>query len=148
MENCNEICDNIFVGNKLSLENPHQYSLIINCTPSIPFPLCNTEYIRVAVNDHVTSNNDMFAILYNNGILERIKHHADNNNSILINCNQGIQRSSAVCACYLVKYLSFTPMKAINHIKSKRPIAFQDNINFLETIKKFNTKKYKNIKID
>ena len=28
--NCDEICNNIYVGNKLSLENPHTYSLIIN----------------------------------------------------------------------------------------------------------------------
>jgi protein-tyrosine phosphatase len=142
--NCDEICNNIYVGNKLSLENPHTYSLIINCTKSIPFPPCNTEYIRVPINDHPDSNKEMFDTLISNGILEKIKYHVEKNNNILINCNLGIQRSCAVCACYLVKYLKYTPMKAVHHIRSKRPIAFSDSVNFLDTIKKFNTKKHKN----
>ena len=48
-----------------------------------------------------------------------------------------MQRSCAVCACYLIKYHKMKPNEAINYIKSKRPIAFFGNVNLLSTIEQF-----------
>ena len=61
-------------------------------------------------------------------------YYIRNKRSVLVHCSMGIQRSCALVACYLVKYNGWTPTEAINYIKSKRPIAFFGNINFLETI--------------
>ena len=143
MQNCDEICNNLFVGNRQSLYNPYNYSMIVNCTPCLPFPECHSEYSRVSIHDHPDNSNQLVDILYNTPVLERINYHMINGGSVLINCNQGMQRSCAVCACYLIKYQGFTPMKAVNFIKSKRPQAFANQINFIQAIKKFNGKKYK-----
>lgn len=48
-----------------------------------------------------------------------------------------MQRSCALCACYLIKYHKMKPIEAINYIKSKRPIAFFGNVNLLSTIEQF-----------
>lgn len=143
MQNYNEIIPNIYVGNKHSLEHSHIFSLIINCTTTIPFQSSMPEMIRISIDDDPSNSNLLFNILHNQKILEKIHKYEKIGEKVLINCSQGIQRSCAVCACLLVLYKNYTPMKAIKFIKRKRPLAFNGSANFITVIKKFNTKKYK-----
>ena len=143
MQNSDEICNNLFVGNRQSLYTPYVYNMIVNCTPSLPFPEINAHFLRVPVKDHPNNSNTMVNILHNDGILDKINECIINGENVLINCNQGIQRSCAVCACYLVKYHGYTPLKAVKYIKLKRPQAFDGQVNFIDAIRTFNSRKYK-----
>ena len=143
MQNYDEIIPNIYVGNRHSLDHSHNFSLIINCTQSVPFQSSMSEMIRISVQDDPSNSNELFKQLYEGNILEKIYNHEKSGSKVLINCSQGSQRSCAVCACLLVQYKNYTPMKAVNFIKERRPLAFNGSINFMSVIKKFNTKKYK-----
>lgn len=143
MQNCDEICNNLYIGNRQSLYMSQTFDMIINCTPSLPFPDISKECVRISIHDHPDNGDMLFDILHNNKILHKINNCINNNQTVLINCNQGIQRSCAVCACFLVVFQGFTPMKAVNYIKSKRLQAFDGQINFINVIRKFNTRKYK-----
>lgn len=143
MQNYDEIIPNIYVGNRHSLDHSHNFSLIVNCTTTVPFQSSMSEMVRISVDDDPSNSSEMFNILHNENILQKIYNHERLGQKVLINCSQGIQRSCAVCACLLVTYKNYTPMKAVNFIKEKRPLAFNGSINFISVIKKFNTKKYK-----
>ena len=130
-----KIIEYLFVGNTKSLEI--NYDMIVNCTKDIPFPITispNTKCIRLPVNDTPDECNKFLHEINNTYVLEHMDYYIRNKRSVLVHCSMGIQRSCALVACYLVKYNGWTPTEAINYIKSKRPIAFFGNINFLETI--------------
>ena len=145
MQNYSEIVQNVFVGNKHALDHSHNFSLIINCTHSIPFQPSLSEFIRISINDREQDYDLMFHAILSNNILSKIYEHS-REGKVLINCNQGQQRSCALCACYLICYYRYTPDRAIKYIKQKRPLAFDGSVNFMKTIKKFNNKKYKVMK--
>lgn len=145
MRNYDEIVPNVYVGNRHALDHSHNFSLIVNCTSTIPFQYTVNEMIRISVEDDPSQSNELFVHLYDNGILEKIYSHVSQGMNVLINCSQGVQRSCAVCACLMVSYMNYTPMKAVKHIQEKRPVAFCGSINFLTTIKKFSNKRYRAI---
>ena len=67
-------------------------------------------------------------------VLDEMHNTLQNKKSVLVHCHQGIQRSCAITACYLVKYHNMTPNRAIEYIKSKRNVAFYYGANFKKTI--------------
>ena len=135
MENCNEIVNYLYIGNKHALENFYDYELIVNCTPNIPFPSSHNKHIRIPIMDASSEESNLFNIIQSNNILEEINEYVSGGQNVLVNCNQGKQRSCAVVACYLIKYHNYSPTKAIRIIQYKRPQAFVGSINFINTIK-------------
>jgi predicted protein tyrosine phosphatase len=139
MENpVDEIIEYLFVGNAKSFEL-QKYSLIVNCTKDIPFPTSatTTQCIRLAVNDNPDECNKFLYEMHNMCILEHIEYHIKHKQSVLVHCSMGIQRSCALVACYLIRHYQWTPTEAIVYIKSKRPIAFFGQCNFLQAIDDF-----------
>ena len=49
----------------------------------------------------------------------------------------GQQRSCAVIACYLIKYNNMNAHTAIEYCKKKRQMAFFGQVNFMDTIMKY-----------
>ena len=138
MENSfDEIVDYLFVGNYKTLEL-QKFDMIVNCTKNIYFPThYNVMCIRISVNDSPDECNKLLYEINNTLVLEHMNYYIRNKRSVLVHCSMGIQRSCALVACYLIKYYGWTPTEAIEYIKTKRPIAFFGNINFLETIENF-----------
>ena len=141
MENLfDEIIEYLFVGNAkaLELELTKKYDMIVNCTKNIQFPTnYNVKCIRLPVNDNPDECNKFLYEIHNTCVLEHIEYHIKNKQSVFVHCNMGIQRSCALVACYLMKYYHWTPTETITYIKSKRPIAFFGQCNFLQTIDDF-----------
>ena len=128
-----KIIHNLYVGNKYSPNK--NYDLIINCSTNLPFVINNT--IQVNLKDNPNEANNMYNQLIEKNVLEEIHIALQDDKKVLIHCHMGMQRSCAVTACYLIKFLDFTVEEAINYIKSKRKIAFFFKVNFIETILKF-----------
>ena len=134
----NEIVTGVYLGNKNSLETLDlpENSLIINCTPDIPIPEKYRNHIRLPVKDDPYESDTLFKLLCDTDVLHRMYSSLSNNINVLVHCSMGMQRSCAVVACYLVKYHKMTPADAIQYIRTRRPIAFFGQVNFLRTIER------------
>ena len=71
-----------------------------------------------------------------------IDNKLSNNQSVLIHCRAGMQRSAALLALYLMKKNKYSFDKAKSIIKKERCIAFYPVVNFIGPIKYFETKFY------
>lgn len=141
------ITKNLWLGNhKSSLDKEflikNKIKLIINLSKDLPFTDLNIDKFRISIHDNRSLESDIGMIqnfyhtynLINNKILK--------NESVLIHCRAGMQRSAALVALYLMKKnkLSFDKVKPI--IKKKRCITFYPIVNFIGPIKYFETKFY------
>ena len=126
-----EILDNLYIGNFTSIQS-RKFNMIVNCTKEyeISFP---KDYIK----DDPLDSSTLLSVLENTDILEKIDNTLKNNQSVLVHCSKGQQRSCAVVACYLIRFFQMKTDTAIEYIKSKRPIAFFGNVNLIEAITNF-----------
>jgi protein-tyrosine phosphatase len=126
-----QILDNLYLGNFTSIQS-RKFNMIVNCTKEyeISFP---KDYIK----DDPLDSSALLSFLQNTNILEQIDNTLKNNQSVLVHCSKGQQRSCAVVACYLIRFFQMKIDKAIEYIKSKRPIAFFGNVNLIEAITDF-----------
>jgi protein tyrosine/serine phosphatase len=134
IDSYNNISTFLYLGNIDSLKDQDKFHLIVNCTKHIPLARKNKETIRISVDDHPTECDNMMNYIKNTHVLEKIHTCRMNQQPVLIHCHAGMQRSAAVLACYLIHYYKMTPDEAIRFIKSKRPIAFYPQANFLKVI--------------
>lgn len=143
--NYNEVIPYLYIGNKYSTTDVYLFDLIINCTPDLPFPpeaiqkIYKQEYIRIPIKDDSFEAERLYNILEKQNILDTITKYISQNKNVLIHCNMGQQRSCAVCACYLLKYINvdISISDVIENIKKKRPMAFFGGINFIDTISRY-----------
>ena len=131
----------IYLGDMITSTDAHflennNIEVIINCTNDLPF---NNNYkiknYRCGISD-LTLNSEKENQLYKekiNYFLEIIDKALNNNKNILIHCRNGMQRSAAMVASYLIKYNNLTKDEAIIYIKNKRWIAFKP-INIFDSL--------------
>lgn len=133
-----EIIQNLFIGNKVTADSHSEnFSLVVNCTKDIPFSNKCKECIRIPINDSPDEAMSLLNYMLNTDTLEQIHNKLINKKPVLVHCFAGVQRSCAVVACYLIKYLHATPEQAVKYIKSKRNIAFFGQVNFMKTLQMF-----------
>jgi protein tyrosine phosphatase len=138
----NEVITNLFVGNETaSYIYGNEFDTIINCTKIVSFPKSCKTCIRLAVDDTPDEAENLYNLIKAKKVLETINNSLANNNTVLVHCHAGMQRSCAVVACYLVKYNNMSINNAIKLIKDKRHIAFLNNVNFIKTIELFSKTK-------
>jgi len=134
IDSYNQIANFLYLGNIHSLNDQEKFYLIVNCTKHIPLATKCKETIRISVDDHPTECDNMTKFMNQTHVLEKIHNCRMNQQSVLIHCHAGMQRSAAVLACYLIHYYKMTPDEAIRFIKRKRPIAFYPQANFMKVI--------------
>ena len=138
-DNYNKIVEFLYIGNSKSFIN-NNFDLIVNCTKEyeVPFSNNNTSInIRISIKDDPYESDKLLSIIDDTKVLDTINDFIINKKTVLVHCSMGVQRSCTLVACYLIKYHKMDYIKAIDYIKSKRPIAFFGNINLLSTIEKF-----------
>jgi len=110
-----------------------KYSIQLDEHKSLP----NTHiYINLPVHDSPDECDTLLSMIRDTQVLEKMHDCIIKGQPVLVHCFAGMQRSCAVVACYLIKYHNMTPNEAIDYIKSKRPIAFFGQVNFMETLHK------------
>jgi protein-tyrosine phosphatase len=130
-----EIIDNLYIGNRYSLEYADQFALIVNCTQPEQISIVDeSKTVRISIDDIPEESDHLTALLKDTDILNKIHNTLNNGNKVLVHCNAGRQRSCATVACYLIKYYQLTPIQAVSYIKSKRKEAFFGYVNFYNTI--------------
>jgi protein tyrosine/serine phosphatase len=134
VDSYNKISNFLYLGNIDSLKHQEKFHLIVNCTKHIPLATKCKETIQIAVYDHFTECDNMIVYMNYTNVLERIHNCRMNKKPVLIHCHAGMQRSAAIVACYLIRFYNMTPDEAIRFIKSKRPIAFYPQANFMKVI--------------
>jgi len=134
MSSYNEIVKNLYVGSASALIHKGIFALIVNCTKSLAGAPGS---IRVPVDDDESECDNLIRHLRETNVLELIHVALSKNQTVLVHCYAGIQRSCAVCACYLIRYHQMTPTSAIAFIRSKRIMAFDDAPTFLAAIETF-----------
>jgi protein-tyrosine phosphatase len=131
-----EIIDHLFIGSAAALNGSDNFDLIVNCTPHISIKYPN-KTIRIPIRDEPEECNKLLKLLSDTNVLEEINTTINNKQKVLVHCQAGQQRSCALVACYLIEYNNMNPYTAVNHIKTKRRIAFFGEINFLSAIVNF-----------
>lgn len=134
-----EIIDGLFLGSANSLAKSDNFSMIINCTPNsqIALPKDHKNAIRIPINDEPKDSEKFLSLIYETGVIDLMYNSLINKEPVLVHCFSGIQRSSALVVCYLIKYYNMTPNSAIEYIKIKRPIAFFGRVTFIKAIEQF-----------
>ena len=130
----NKIATFLYLGNIHSLKDQDKFYLIVNCTKHIPLASKCKKTIRITVDDHPTECDNMMKYMNDTHVLKKIHDCRMNQQPVLIHCHAGMQRSAAIVACYLIHFYKMTPDEAIKFIKSKRPIAFYPQANFIKVI--------------
>jgi hypothetical protein len=143
-----QITEYLYLGNIKSVQlqnNP--FTLIVNCTHDIPFPKNCKNGIRIPINDNPKECDKLLMLMNNTNVLDIIHYHIQQKQPVLVHCFAGMQRSCALTACYLMKYYQLNPIKAVEYIRSRRPVAFFDGANFWNAIQIFYVKLHSSLYI-
>ena len=134
----NRIINNLYIGNGYAPQlHSDKFSLIVNCTHTVPFNSKCKHGIRIAIHDHPDESLHLYKELHSTKVLEAIYECLQNKQRVLVHCHAGMQRSCEVVACYLIRYYGTAPGVVISYIKKKRRVAFLDGVNFQRTIDQY-----------
>ena len=138
---CDEILPNLYLGSIKALGtydykavDYHMIVDLIKHTFLLEKPNPHI-YINLPVHDSPDECDTLLSLIHETQVLEKMHVALQEKKPVLVHCFAGMQRSCALVACYLIKYNNMTPVEAIDYIKSKRPIAFFGNVNFMKTLK-------------
>jgi protein-tyrosine phosphatase len=127
------------------LENK-KIKVILNCSKNIKFVNNkNITKIRIPVNDSLQLID--IELLYSklDIITNIIDKYITKFIPVLIHCYAGKQRSATVIAAYIMKITGRPYQEVIALIRSKKSNAFKPEINFIDSLKKYENDLNKNI---
>lgn len=134
----NAILTHLYVGSKDVFTEHFPFYFIVNCTVNIPFPKYPIEkQLRIPIEDDECDNIKMLEMMLYTNVLEKIYKCVCNKQNVLIYSEHGNQRSCALAACFLIRYLHMTPIRAICFVTDKRKNAFESENRFMNTIEYF-----------
>lgn len=151
-----EIVFGLWVGNKkdafdLNFLKSRNINIIINVTTEVPFieedEKINIEKIRIPVSDNFKDGEDY--LKWNNELFNHfeqlstfIEKKLSKQKNILVHCNQGKYRSTAVILSYLMKKLNkFTLEEIYNIFLSKYAIKNLDKHLFKNSLLEYDKKR-------
>lgn len=134
-----EILPNLWLGNlNACLNEKFLKEKNIKAVVSLYSPKLNTDFFtkkdiaifQVQVKDNMTFKSNF--VVYNNldQILDFMDHYLKNNQSILVHCHYGWQRSATVCAAYVMKFYKKSMIDAVSYIQERRDLSFFPDVNF------------------
>jgi len=133
----NEIIPNLYLS---SFTNAQLYPdikncYIVNCTKNLD--MLSKTGIRLSVDDDMNTKN--LDIMFESLILltDKIHEQIKNNNTVVVHCLAGQQRSATVIAAYLMRYKKLTLIDSIKFTRNKRNEAFFWQVNFRDSLERF-----------
>lgn len=139
MENVNLIMNNLWLGN-LAIAYDEEFiknnniKLIVHCLKNTEIPTWyekyNIEIVKLEINDYNGKEENEVLKQNINFIIDKIDQYRLTNQSVLVHCYAGMQRSATVIASYLIKKYNFNAKNAIIFTQFKRSIAFRPKPTF------------------
>ncbi len=140
--NADEIIPGIWLGDRKASEDINfidrfDIKVIINCTKSLPSVFSKVKYYRIPVEDNLQKSeiNKMYKYLIK--IMPILESHYKNQETILIHCYAGIQRSAILTAAFLYRITRCPIRDIIMTMKYRRRIVFTPGMNFADTLRRF-----------
>ena len=131
----------LLTGNNYNFQELNNISCLVSCTKDLNFLGKYKEFnVTIKNNMELYEIDKMFKYLIE--VTEFINENLLNNKSVLIYCEDGIQKSPTIALAYLMRYGKMSYENSLKSIKSKKKNAFQHNVDFIYAINKF--KKYIN----
>jgi len=118
---------------------------VINCTKDAPFLMEIENKYRVPVEDNLEEEEIRNMALWSSEIVHTILRHYYAGETILIHCMAGRQRSAAVTAMVLIALYNCRFDRAMELVRTARPVAFFPMPNFIRSIQYFENIFYKEI---
>jgi protein tyrosine phosphatase len=149
-QHANEIIDRVWLGDYHASQDEtflrsHHIDVVINCTKDLPFKMVAPTQYRVPLDDNLEEVEIRNAALWSYEIVHTIMKHYRAGDRILVHCMAGRQRSACSVAMFLILHKGLTTDQAIKMIRSKRPVAFMPQPNFLQSIQSFEERYQKEI---
>ena len=145
-----EIVPGIWLGNKKAALNEKwlkekNITVVFNATKDIPFsPRIQKQY-RIPVDDNLQPEEIRNMTLWSHEAVYKVMKEHNEGNTILIHCFAGMQRSAAIVGMYLIAKKGMTWNQVISYIQSIRPIAFNPQANFKESLIAFDKSYHEDI---
>jgi protein-tyrosine phosphatase len=114
----------------------HKITCVFNCTKDQPFHSHTRKRYRIPVDDNLQPQEIRNLELWSYEIVYKLARE-HKNESVLVHCYAGMQRSAAVIAMYLIARYSMKKDNAVTFIRKQRPIAFWPFVNFEKSIEGF-----------
>ena len=142
MSNFVEIIPDLWLGDDKSVfENISNYKnldfLYINCNKDLDFLDKSKKYKDNEIKNNLEKYELIKLYKYLHANTTFIYENIKNNKTVIIHCNNCLQKSPTIAAAYLIKYGNLDPKQAINIIKTKNILCFKKSINFLYVLDKF-----------
>jgi hypothetical protein len=117
MDNYTDILQNLYLGTEEEVDEVNNIHLFVNCSIDIPFPK-NRIYpmqIRIPVEEDEKDSIKLLEMILYTKTIEKI-YHCLCNKQIVYVFSSGIQRSSVIITCFLMKYMQMKPIPAIRFL--------------------------------
>jgi len=134
-----EIVPGIWLGNKQAALNDKwlkekNITVVFNASKDIPFsPRIKKQY-RIPVDDNLQPEEIRNMTLWSHEVVYKVMKEHNEGNTILIHCFAGMQRSAAIMGMYLIAKKGMTWNQVIPYIQGIRPIAFNPQANFKDSL--------------
>lgn len=137
-----EIIPNLWLGNKEGLKYKDNINIkyLVNCEKDLHFLGNYSEYknyMKVSIEKYEIIK--MYEYLVES--VEFIYKNFLNDNSTLVFCENGNQKSATIIAAFLIKYGNHTSESAIKAIRTKQEHAFYPDIEYHLALEMFEKKK-------
>lgn len=146
MADAHEIIPRLWLGNKRAAANMewlqmNNINVVMNCSKDIPFA-DDTEVVRrriyrIPIDDSLRDTDINYLTTASEEVALTLLREYKSGSRILVHCAAGMQRSAAAVAIFLMTLNRWSAKKAVDHIRSIRPIAFRPGINFLASIQEY-----------
>lgn len=115
----------------------HGIKTVINCTKNIEFhPIVPYQY-RVPVDDNLQPAEIKNMTDWAPEIAYKLMREYVAGHPMLIHCHAGIQRSTTVCAFFLMVLTGLPLIQVMRLIREKRRVAFRPTPNFASSLRDF-----------
>jgi hypothetical protein len=142
-----EIIPRLWLGNKRAAANAswlvsNGINVVMNCSKDIPFSndTPDRRLYRIPIDDSLRDVDIDYLTTASEEVAYTLLREYKAGSRIFVHCAAGMQRSAASVAMFLMTLFRWPAKKAVEYIKSIRPIAFTPGINFEKSLMHYEMK--------
>ena len=129
-----QIIEGLYLANKETASQNNNHTLVVNCTPDLPFYYQTPKQMRISVWDR--SESHQYETMKNSipDIIKEIEAVLKLKQNVLVYCAAGQSRSATIIGCYLLWRNDWTIDQTVKFIKSRDSNAFFGGLTFCQVL--------------